>query len=915
MAGTPSFDPTGVNVLSKNTSLKGALTGSVGMVSGVNGAFAALLKGQASAASPGQAPNTAVSALGGEADLLRAGGVATTDAAASAVVVSPGAPGAVTVSGGPANSAENEGGADDPTAAPASFANAVSGFADQKTLQNGALVAASPLRAAVGSESAAFEAPAQIKVGDAATSMSGAGAEPDVGKVLPDGMTVETGAVKVAQQATSEVGTPARIQISAQSIGSQSVSAVLDAADSGVQGGAKSAPIASGAVGAVDPVKGGSTSPADGGFDAAEQPPRFFDVKQLQAAATKSGDGPLPNVKTASLASQTPISQSGTNPVLKASGASSPVVPVSASQKEAVAVDSLAKATSKADVSLKSDLASAASPTTNGAAAAVSAPQANHAVLTGDGEGTSVSAQVEPAKTAQAASGDVKAPSSAVKPGPAAPVDHVAAPLNKVSLPQDSTMPSSSPVAEARSSVAAKAELQPQTVDAGSQNTRGAASVPVQIKGTPVQEHASVRPAAETVPSLAQMAPDRIRFSQVAPDRVADEAALRVQVPLDGSAEDHSISTSGLKNEAAPKANADPKANAALPMMPKSVSDILQDQEQALAKAVERQEAAGKATPGALDAGQFKSAQQHQSQATAAHLVAPLAQNSTKSRVAPIDLFGSRNGSRSGLDGASRMTAAAAEGAAQGTGSGESATTGSFSGAAGSQTGAPSPAGAARTGATVGQPAGGKTPGNGELPLMFNQALAMGDEGLMRGEDGEGLDEFAGLSQTGSSATSSSSSAAASTALARDGARHIAQTVIPTLVSQAQRGNQRFEIRMDPPELGKVDVSLEFSKDGKVRAHLTVDRPETLDLFMRDQRALVKALGDAGLQASDDGSLQFSLRGEQGGGQSHGESAGEHANGGSRGGSSNAAASDGTTVSNISKAYSAASSGALDISI
>ncbi|OKL45553.1 flagellar hook-length control protein FliK [Pseudovibrio exalbescens] len=909
MAGTPSFDPTGVNVLSKNTSLKGALTGSVGMVSGVNGAFAALLKGQASAVSQGLSSNEAVSDPGGEADLLRAGGVATTDAAASTVVVSPGVPGAVTVSGGPANLAENEGGADDPTAAPASFANAVSGSADQKTLQNGALVAASPLRAAVGSESAAFEVPAQIKVGDAAASVSRSGARAGASSVLPAGMTAETSAVKVAQQAPSEVGTPARIQISAKSIGSQSVSAVLDAADSGVQGGAKSVPVASGAVGAVDPVKGGSTSPTEGGFDAAEQPPRFFDVKQLQAAVTKSGDGPQPNVKTASLASHTPVPLSGASPALKASGASSPAVPVSAAQNGAAAVDNPAIATSKADVSLKSDLASAASPTTNGAAAGVSAAQASRAALTGDSVGTSVSAQVGSAKTAPAASEELQAPTSAVKPGSAGSVDHMAAPTNKVSLPQDSAMPSSSPVAEGRSSVAAKAELQRQTLDASSQNARGAASAPVQIKGTQVQEQATVRPAVETVPSLAQMAPDRIRVTQVAPDRVVDEAVLRAQVPLDGSAEDHSVSTSGLKNEAAPK------ANAALPMMPKSVSDILQDQEQALAKAVERQEAAGKASTGASDAGQSKSAQQHQSQATAAHLVAPLAQNSTKPRVAPIDLFGSRNGSRVGLDGTSRMTAAAAEGAVQGVGSGDGATTGSLSGGAGSQTGAPAPAGAARTGATVGQPAGGKTSGNGELPLMFNQALAMGDDGLMRGEDGEGLDEFAGLSQTGSTSTSSSASAAASTALARDGARHIAQTVIPTLVRQAQRGNQRFEIRMDPPELGKVDVSLEFSKDGKVRAHLTVDRPETLDLFMRDQRALVKALGDAGLQASDDGSLQFSLRGEQGGGQSHGESAGEHANGGNRGGSSNAVGSDGTTVSNISKAYSAASTGALDISI
>lgn len=79
------------------------------------------------------------------------------------------------------------------------------------------------------------------------------------------------------------------------------------------------------------------------------------------------------------------------------------------------------------------------------------------------------------------------------------------------------------------------------------------------------------------------------------------------------------------------------------------------------------------------------------------------------------------------------------------------------------------------------------------------------------------------------------------------------------ITSQATRGNQRFDIRLDPPELGRVDVRLEISKDGAVTTHLVVEKAETLDLLQRDARALERALQDAGLKTSDDG-LSFSLK-------------------------------------------------------
>jgi len=81
-------------------------------------------------------------------------------------------------------------------------------------------------------------------------------------------------------------------------------------------------------------------------------------------------------------------------------------------------------------------------------------------------------------------------------------------------------------------------------------------------------------------------------------------------------------------------------------------------------------------------------------------------------------------------------------------------------------------------------------------------------------------------------------------------------------------GLNRFKMRLDPPELGRVDVRMEISPDGKLTAVIAVERPETLDLLQRDARALERSLMDAGIK-TDSGSLNFSLRGGPNDGQQH----------------------------------------------
>jgi flagellar hook-length control protein FliK len=83
------------------------------------------------------------------------------------------------------------------------------------------------------------------------------------------------------------------------------------------------------------------------------------------------------------------------------------------------------------------------------------------------------------------------------------------------------------------------------------------------------------------------------------------------------------------------------------------------------------------------------------------------------------------------------------------------------------------------------------------------------------------------------------------------------------IAASAQAGNNRFDIRLDPPELGRIEVQISVDSNGKATTKLVVDRPATLDLLQRDSGNLQRSLDQAGLQTSDNG-LQFSLR-DQGG--------------------------------------------------
>lgn len=78
------------------------------------------------------------------------------------------------------------------------------------------------------------------------------------------------------------------------------------------------------------------------------------------------------------------------------------------------------------------------------------------------------------------------------------------------------------------------------------------------------------------------------------------------------------------------------------------------------------------------------------------------------------------------------------------------------------------------------------------------------------------------------------------------------------VASAARDGNRQFEIRLDPGNLGRIDVTIDVTKDGTITARLVVEKSETLDQLRRDAGSLEKAFSELGLK-TDGGGMSFEL--------------------------------------------------------
>ena len=114
-----------------------------------------------------------------------------------------------------------------------------------------------------------------------------------------------------------------------------------------------------------------------------------------------------------------------------------------------------------------------------------------------------------------------------------------------------------------------------------------------------------------------------------------------------------------------------------------------------------------------------------------------------------------------------------------------------------------------------------------------------------------------------------------------------AAQLAPALVQLSHApGGPAVTLRLDPAELGHVQIHVERTADGATSVQVTAERPDTLRLLMADQPQLHRALDSAGVP-QDGRSMALSLATPESGGQSPGGAGadGQPADGGSQAGS------------------------------
>ena len=81
------------------------------------------------------------------------------------------------------------------------------------------------------------------------------------------------------------------------------------------------------------------------------------------------------------------------------------------------------------------------------------------------------------------------------------------------------------------------------------------------------------------------------------------------------------------------------------------------------------------------------------------------------------------------------------------------------------------------------------------------------------------------------------------------------------IARSSQDGRNDLTIRLDPVELGKIQVRIQFDDQGNLRAHVSAESNVALEMLRRDSGDLAKALNDAGIR-TDSQSFQFEGRGQ-----------------------------------------------------
>ncbi len=93
-------------------------------------------------------------------------------------------------------------------------------------------------------------------------------------------------------------------------------------------------------------------------------------------------------------------------------------------------------------------------------------------------------------------------------------------------------------------------------------------------------------------------------------------------------------------------------------------------------------------------------------------------------------------------------------------------------------------------------------------------------------------------------------------------AHSTSQIIAATIQKNAAGGENRdITLQLDPPELGRMKIKLEFGSDKTLKTVMVIEKPETFAMLQRDAHVLERAIQDIGL---DSGGMEFELAQHEG---------------------------------------------------
>ncbi|MBK67100.1 MAG: hypothetical protein CMP22_03085 [Rickettsiales bacterium] len=87
----------------------------------------------------------------------------------------------------------------------------------------------------------------------------------------------------------------------------------------------------------------------------------------------------------------------------------------------------------------------------------------------------------------------------------------------------------------------------------------------------------------------------------------------------------------------------------------------------------------------------------------------------------------------------------------------------------------------------------------------------------------------------------------------------VAEQVMMNIQKGAEGKMDKITLQLDPHEMGKLEIQFDFSEDGKTKALILAEKPETLNHLKQDMKTIETLLADAGLDLGGNG-LEFDLK-------------------------------------------------------